>query len=140
MSSPAIVLPRAARPAPPTRGAHSSWPFANSVTVLATTHRFSLALALVATFVFATAIPVSAAQASAKLDTATIDRYVEEQRQAQRIPGVALGIVKDGEIVHLRGYGSADVSGRAVTPKTPFIVGSLTKSFTGVAVMQLAED
>jgi len=41
--------------------------------------------------------------------------------------------------VHVRGFGSADQSGRAVTPQTPFILASVSKSFTALAVMQLVE-
>ncbi len=35
-----------------------------------------------------------------------------------RIPGLALGIVQGDQIVHLKGFGVADPSGRAVTPQT----------------------
>ena len=59
--------------------------------------------------------------------------------QAQRIPGLALGIVQGDQIVHLKGFGIADPSGRAVTVQTPFIIGSLSKSFTALAIMQLVE-
>jgi len=52
---------------------------------------------------------------------------------------MALGIVQDGQIAHLRGFGVADSSGRAVTPQTPFYLGSVTKPFTALAVMQLVE-
>jgi CubicO group peptidase (beta-lactamase class C family) len=52
---------------------------------------------------------------------------------------MALGIVWDGQIAHLQGFGTADSSGRAVTPQTPFYLGSVTKSFTALAVMQLVE-
>lgn len=52
---------------------------------------------------------------------------------------MALAIVKDNEIVYLKGYGQADPSGRSMTPQTPLILGSITKSFTAVAVMQLVE-
>jgi CubicO group peptidase (beta-lactamase class C family) len=41
--------------------------------------------------------------------------------------------------VHLRGFGRADEGGRAATPQTPFFIGSNSKSFTALAVMQLAE-
>jgi CubicO group peptidase (beta-lactamase class C family) len=61
------------------------------------------------------------------------------QRDALDIPGLALGIVQDGQIVHLQGFGEADSTGRAVTPQTPFNLGSVTKSFTALAVMQLVE-
>jgi CubicO group peptidase (beta-lactamase class C family) len=52
---------------------------------------------------------------------------------------VALAIVEGDEIVHLRGFGKARPGGEAPTPHTPFIIGSLTKSFTALAVMQLVE-
>ena len=58
---------------------------------------------------------------------------------AQRIPGLSLGVVRDGQTVHLQGFGEADTSGRDVTPQTPFIIGSLSKSFTALAIMQLVE-
>jgi CubicO group peptidase (beta-lactamase class C family) len=60
--------------------------------------------------------------------------------QDLRIPGLALGIVRGDHIVHLNGFGVADPSGRPVTPQTPFIMGSLAKSFTALAVMQLVEQ
>ena len=72
-------------------------------------------------------------------DFAAIDRYVEQELQATRLPGLALGIVQGDQIVHLRGFGIADPSGRPVTPQTPFIIGSLSKSFTALAIMQLVE-
>jgi CubicO group peptidase (beta-lactamase class C family) len=75
----------------------------------------------------------------AETDFAAIDAYVTEQMNNLGIPGMALGIVQDGQIVQLQGFGVADSSGRAVTPKTPFYIGSLTKSFTALAVMQLVE-
>ena len=58
---------------------------------------------------------------------------------AQRIPGLALGIVEGDRIVHMRGFGKADESGRAVSPQTPFVIGSLSKSVTALAIMQLVE-
>jgi CubicO group peptidase (beta-lactamase class C family) len=59
--------------------------------------------------------------------------------QANRLPGLAVGLVHGDQIVHLRGFGIADPSGRAVTPQTPFIIGSDSKSFTALAIMQLVE-
>lgn len=56
-----------------------------------------------------------------------------------RLPGLALGIVRGDRIVHLRGFGDAGPSGRPVTPQTPFVLASTTKSFTALAVMQLVE-
>src|SRR5215218_10317168 len=70
---------------------------------------------------------------------AAIERFVQKEMAAQRIPGLALGIVKDDRISYIRGFGKADDSGRPVTPQTPFIIGSLSKSFTALAIMQLVE-
>jgi len=73
-----------------------------------------------------------------ELDTDAVDAYIESEMRISRIPGLALGIIQDGQIAYLQGYGSAD-SEREVTPETPFIIGSLSKSFTAVAVKQLVE-
>ena len=70
---------------------------------------------------------------------AAIERFVRKEMAAQRIPGLALGIVENNRITYLRGFGKADDSGRPVTPQTPFIIGSLSKSFTALAIMQLVE-
>ena len=72
-------------------------------------------------------------------DLAAIDRYVESERRATNLPGLALGIVRGDQIVHLRGFGAADQAGRPVTPQTPFVIGSTSKSFTALAIMQLVE-
>jgi CubicO group peptidase (beta-lactamase class C family) len=72
-------------------------------------------------------------------DFAAIDRYIKKEMEETRLPGVALGIVKGDEVVHLKGFGEADPSGREVTPQTPFLIASVTKSFTALAIMQLVE-
>lgn len=78
-----------------------------------------------------------AAQSNGRL--LTIDAFVHERMESLNIPGAALAIVRDGEIVHLAGYGVANEAGDPVTPQTPFLLASLSKPITAVAVMQLAE-
>lgn len=68
-----------------------------------------------------------------------IDAYIKRQMRRLRMPGVSLAIVEGDKIVHLRGFGKAHPHGRAPGPQTPFFIGSLTKSITAVAVMQLVE-
>src|SRR5437764_8131 len=70
---------------------------------------------------------------------AEIDRYVTAHMHEAQIPGLALGIVHRDQIVHLRGFGVANPAGQPVTPQTPFILGSLSKSFTALAIMQLID-
>ncbi len=85
------------------------------------------------------ALPVAATTRSNEPDIASIDAYINAQMQANHLPGVALGLVHNDQIVHLRGFGQADQSGRAVTTHTPFILASVSKSFTALAIMQLVE-
>lgn len=73
-------------------------------------------------------------------DVGQIDAYVQAQMEAAQVPGLALGVVQGDRVLHLRGFGAADDSGRAVTTQTPFNIGSVTKSFTAMAVMQLVEN
>jgi CubicO group peptidase (beta-lactamase class C family) len=68
-----------------------------------------------------------------------IDAYVEGEMHRLKMPGVSLAIVEGDRIVHVRGFGRARPGGEAPTPQTPFFIGSLTKSFTALAVMQLVE-
>ncbi|MFO7678665.1 MAG: serine hydrolase domain-containing protein [Chloroflexota bacterium] len=78
-----------------------------------------------------------AAQSNDRLPT--IDSFVDERMDSLNIPGAALAIVREGEIVHLAGYGVANEAGDPVTPQTPFLLASLSKPVTAVAVMQLVE-
>jgi CubicO group peptidase (beta-lactamase class C family) len=79
------------------------------------------------------------ADTKAAPDFAQIDAYMHAQMQDARIPGLALGITHGDQLAHLHGFGAADSTGRAVTPQTPFLLGSTTKSFTALAIMQLVE-
>lgn len=70
---------------------------------------------------------------SAKLDAAMRDALA-----AREIPGAALVVVRDGRVIHSRGYGLADLStGRPVTDSTPFVIGSTSKPLTAMAVLRL---
>lgn len=68
-----------------------------------------------------------------------IDVYITAKMEELGIPGAALVIVQGDQIVHMKGFGVADSTGRPVTPQTPFFTGSTGKSFTALAVMQLVE-
>ena len=70
-----------------------------------------------------------------------IDRYVFSQIQRQHIPGLALAIVRGGRVVKMRGYGLANVElGVLASADTVFEIGSITKSFTSMAVLLLREQ
>src|SRR5215472_763258 len=57
------------------------------------------------------------------------------------VPGAALAIIKDGEIVLEKGYGFRDLAAHApVTTATLFNIGSISKSFTALGVAQLVDQ
>jgi CubicO group peptidase (beta-lactamase class C family) len=90
-----------------------------------------------------TALPVKSASAQrfslVQVDKDRIDAYIQARMEAANIPGLALGVVYGDQAVYLKGYGFAGPDGRPVTPQTSFILGSTSKSFTALAVMQLVE-
>ncbi len=56
-------------------------------------------------------------------------------------PGAAVSVIRDGEIIHSRGYGYAQIEhGVSVTPHTVFHVASVSKQFTAMAVTMLAAE
>lgn len=69
---------------------------------------------------------------------AEIDVFIENYMKRNRIPGVALALAQKGQAPYAKGYGYAG-SERLMTADTPMIIGSQTKSFTALAVMQLVE-
>lgn len=72
---------------------------------------------------------------------ADIERAVEEKRRSLNVPGAALAIVYDDQVVLLKGFGVRDVKSQLpVTPDTLFGIGSITKSFTGMAAVISAEE
>ncbi len=70
---------------------------------------------------------------------ADIETAIDRQMRRLKIPGLSLAIVEGKEITCLRGFGRTGPGGQVPTPQTPFFIGSLTKSFTALAVMQLVE-
>jgi CubicO group peptidase (beta-lactamase class C family) len=70
-----------------------------------------------------------------------VDAYVASQLREQRIPGVALAVMRDGSIVKATGYGLANVElDVPVSPGTIFQTGSVGKQFTATAIMMLVES
>jgi D-alanyl-D-alanine carboxypeptidase len=70
-----------------------------------------------------------------------VDDYVEKQRQQLHLPGVSLAVVRDGQLIKLRGYGLANLELNVrATEDTVYEIGSNTKQFTAAAVMMLVEE
>ncbi|HKP30739.1 MAG TPA: serine hydrolase domain-containing protein [Gemmatimonadales bacterium] len=70
-----------------------------------------------------------------------LDAFIEAEMTKDTIPGLAAVVVKSGRIAWSRGYGFADIgAGRKMDPAATIQnIGSISKTFTGTAVMQLVE-
>ncbi|MEZ5115745.1 MAG: serine hydrolase domain-containing protein [Candidatus Nanopelagicales bacterium] len=69
-----------------------------------------------------------------------VEAVIDQEMPASGVPGVAYAVVTDGEITAAGARGVMEAGGdAAVTPDTPFLSGSISKSFTALAVMQLVE-
>ena len=74
-------------------------------------------------------------------DLAAIDRVVQSEMERQKVPGIAVAVVRNGQPIVAKGYGLANVEhGVPVTRDTIFQSGSVGKQFTAVAAMLLVED
>ena len=72
---------------------------------------------------------------------AELERLVRDEQQKQRLPSVTAAVVRDGELVWETAVGAADVKEpRDATPDTQYRVGSITKTFTAAAIMQLRDE
>ena len=69
-----------------------------------------------------------------------LEAYLQAQMKTYKIPGMAVAVVRDGEVEYINGLGAANANGDPVTPDTPFLLASVSKSITAVGVMQLIED
>ncbi len=70
----------------------------------------------------------------------SIAEFIDREMPASGVPGLAYAIVADGVTISVGARGIARIGGdRNITPDTPFVAGSISKSFTALAVMQLVE-
>lgn len=70
-----------------------------------------------------------------------IDAALAEEMAAQNLPGVAVGVVIDGDLAYAKGYGTTTL-GKELVPDadTVYRIGSISKSFTGLALLGLRDD
>jgi CubicO group peptidase (beta-lactamase class C family) len=90
---------------------------------------------------FSTGFLAAGAEPSPTDEAAKLDAYVRAEMQRERIPGLALGVYRDGKIIKAEGYGIANLEWDApVKPDTIFQSGSVGKQFAATAVMMLVEE
>src|SRR5690348_3776883 len=66
-----------------------------------------------------------------------LDHLVRRHQATQRVPSIAAALLRDGELVWESATGVATAGGAEATPRHRYRVGSITKTFTAAAVMQL---
>ena len=84
-------------------------------------------------------ISASASSSASQPELKKVDNYIRAEMEELNVPGLEAVIVHDDKVVYAKGFGVADASGRAVTEHTPMILGSVSKGFTALAIMQLVE-
>jgi CubicO group peptidase (beta-lactamase class C family) len=74
-------------------------------------------------------------------DFEVLEEFLRERMRRTRLPGVSLALVREDEVVYARGFGFRDLEKRLpATPATAYGIGSITKSFTALGILQLVEE
>jgi CubicO group peptidase (beta-lactamase class C family) len=105
----------------------------------------TLALTLAASFLAAQIQPPQFADPDRrqKLTRAfpDLDRLFRDFASRARVPGIAYGVIIDGDLAHTGAAGYRDVAAKAPAgPDTVFRIASMTKSFTAMAILKLRDD
>lgn len=98
-------------------------------------------LSLVCLISLVLAATATHAAAQAGPDWEALDAFIEASMKQWEVPGVAVAIVQDDAIAHIKGYGVRDLTtGAPVTPETLFAIGSASKAFTTAAISILVDE
>ena len=88
-----------------------------------------------------TTTPVIDNPSTSQTDMSTVDSKVTAFMTLYNIPGVSLAVSKNGKLVYVKGYGKANTTtGENVTKNSRFRLASVSKTYTGVAIMKLIQD
>lgn len=75
------------------------------------------------------------------IDASEADALVIDMMNEHGLPGLAVALLGRDGVAYARGFGLADAAeGREVTPDTVFRIGSISKTFTAIGLMQLWEE
>lgn len=78
-----------------------------------------------------------------KIKTAfpVIDKIFKDRQEKDHFPGMAYGLIVDGQLVHSGSFGLADIESKTpVTAQTNFRIASMSKSFTAMAILKLRDE
>jgi len=101
-----------------------------------------MAMKLPTLFALLAAVAQSASAAPIPPETlAKIDKIFGDWRLASHVPGLAYGIVEDGQLVAVKGLGVQDVAtGTPVGADSLFRIASMSKAFTALAILKLRDE
>jgi CubicO group peptidase (beta-lactamase class C family) len=70
-----------------------------------------------------------------------VDDLVQKTMTAFNVPGIAVGIIKDGKVIHSKGYGIRSINTKKpVDSNTSFAIASNSKAFTAFALGMLVDE
>lgn len=73
--------------------------------------------------------------------TAGLEQFIPEQMQKWKLPGLAIAVVQNGQVIYSQGFGQRDIKNNLpVTTKTIFAIGSISKSFTALSMGMLNDE
>ena len=76
-----------------------------------------------------------------KLATELLERFITHEMADKELPALSIALVDDQQIVWAKGFGFADPKSKTpATAETIYRVGSVSKLFTDIAIMQLVEQ
>jgi len=71
----------------------------------------------------------------------TLESYIIKKMAETRVPGLSIALIRDDKVIYSKGFGFRDVNAtKPATPRTIYGIGSITKSFTALAILQLVND
>src|SRR6218665_2255821 len=77
----------------------------------------------------------------AQITSAEIDALAEKTLTTFDVPGIAVAVVKDGKVIHSKGYGVSSLkTGKKVDENTLFGIASNSKAFTSAALGMLIDE
>lgn len=87
------------------------------------------------------AVPMSGTSNAGNATLDKIDAAVSRAMKRAGVPGAALAVVRNGNLVHAKGYGMSDIAaGRVTQPTDMFRIASVSKTIANAAVLRLIQD
>jgi CubicO group peptidase (beta-lactamase class C family) len=75
-----------------------------------------------------------------QFDVVAFDAAAARMQDDAGAPGMAVAVLRNGQLLHAKGYGTAGPDGQPVTTQTAFQIGSITKSLVALVILQMASE